>query len=191
MSKNNQTTLAPSNIVRFKRVHKDAVLPRYATPGSAAFDLFPTDSGHIAPGGVMAFPTGLVPEIPSGYCMKIYSRSGQGFNHHVSLVNSVGIIDSDYRAEILVGLRNDHRHKAYEVQPGVAIAQAVIEPITQWEFEEVDAVSETERGEGGFGSTDATEHLLSSPANAEHLQSSIDQLQRGLVTAESLKDQQA
>jgi dUTP pyrophosphatase len=167
MGKSNQTTLTPANVVRFKRVHWDAVLPRYATPGSAAFDLFPTEGGHIAPGGTLIVGTGLIPEIPAGYCMKIYSRSGQGFKHHVSLVNSVGIIDSDYRAEILVGLRNDHRHEVYEVKPDVAVAQAVIEPITQWSFEEIAAVSETERGEGGFGSTDVhfTAHNTLNPSD--------------------------
>lgn len=156
----------------FVRVHPDAQLPTYATGGSACFDLHAVDIGGftvaehevlqraykycdelvIGPGESATIRTGLKVEVPPGWRMDIYSRSGHGFNRGVRLGNCVGKIDSDYRGEILVNLRNDGT-QPFRVRPGDRIAQAELNPVYRVSFKEVGELSETARGEGGFGST--------------------------------------
>lgn len=140
--------------LKIKRLHSDAVLPKYATPGSACFDLTASGDGQPHPRDFNAwvFPTGLSVEVPEGHVMLIFSRSGQGFNEGVRLSNCVGVIDSDYRGEIRVSLRADGEQPTRNYK-GSRIAQAMIVPIPAVEIVEVEDLSITERGAGGFGST--------------------------------------
>ena len=140
--------------VKVKKLYPDAQLPTYATDGSAAFDIYAympgQDQVHVF--GCDTFETGLSFEIPEGHVMLIYSRSGHGFNHNVRLANSVGVIDSDYRAGVKVKMVADGYSQLF-VSHGDRIAQGIIMPYPKVEFEEVDELSETQRGTGGFGST--------------------------------------
>lgn len=136
-----------------KKLDKSAILPKYATSGAACFDLHALESQEIDQlGGVRQCKTGLAFEIPAGYVMLVYSRSGHGFKNRVSLVNSVGVIDSDYRGEVIIGLRNDSAIR-FNINAGDRIAQAMIIPVPLVHISEVSDLSETDRGAGGFGST--------------------------------------
>lgn len=138
--------------LKVKRLHKDAQLPVYATAGAACFDIHADDSCIVLPGDRSAVSTGLAFEVPAGYVMLVYSRSGHGFNKGVRLVNSVGVIDSDYRGELLIGLHNDS-DAMFKVYKGDRIAQAMLMPVPSVAITEVDELSTTERGAGGIGST--------------------------------------
>lgn len=148
--------------VKIKKLHPDAVVPTYATEGSACFDLYACAPGAIPRtiGGkglvvtAVTFDTGLSFEIPDGHAMLVFSRSGHGFKNGVRLANCVGVIDSDYRGEVAIRLHADTSEEL-AVGHGDRIAQAMILPISQVSFDVVDELSETERGTGGFGSTGA------------------------------------
>lgn len=135
--------------LKVKRLVPEAKLPVYATPGSACFDLAATYDASF--NKTMNFLTGLAFEVPAGHVMLIFSRSGHGFNNNVRLANCTGVIDSDYRGEVAVKLTSDGH--PFSVSKGDRIAQAMILPIEQVQFEEVSELSESERGFGGFGST--------------------------------------
>lgn len=137
--------------INVKKLHKDAQLPVYATGGAGAFDLFSTNYGLVPRNGRYVFNTGLAFEIPQGYVMLLFSRSGHGFNHGVRLANCVGVIDSDYRGEVKVKLKSDEELKV--VVKGERIAQALVLPVEQVFFEEAEDLSDTDRGDKGFGST--------------------------------------
>ena len=137
--------------LKVKRLHKDAILPRYQTTGAACFDLHAIEGGICNPTGV--FSTGLAFEFPAGYVLLVYSRSGHGFNHDVRLVNSTGVIDSDYRGCVQVKLRSDSGCP-FPVNAGDRIAQVMLVQIPAVQMVECDDLSETARGCGGFGSTD-------------------------------------
>jgi dUTP pyrophosphatase len=143
-------------LLKIKKTHPDAIIPKYATAGAACFDLHAIEADWFTPHPTdkhaAIFRTGLAVEVPAGWVMKIYSRSGHGFNQGMRLSNCVGIIDSDYRGEIRVSLRADGEACA-KVRDGDRIAQAMLEPAPQCMFVEVDELSETQRGAGGFGST--------------------------------------
>jgi len=160
--------------LKIKKLHPNAVVPQYATPGAACFDLhaLPGDylSRAIGPGDKSTFRTGLSFEVPKGHVMLVFSRSGHGFKNDIRLANCVGVIDSDYRGEVMVKLTCDDENpllmpndlaataadKSYLViNAGDRIAQAMLVPIPQVELVEVDELSDTERGAGGFGSTGA------------------------------------
>ncbi len=157
--------------ISVKRMHPDAIIPQFATAGAACFDLHVIKTHRalthaLHPGDAITFRTGLAFEVPPGHVMMIFSRSGHGFKNDVRLSNCVGIIDADYRGEVMVKLRND-KHigfgsiagdklcelTAMEVRPGDRIAQAMILPLPMVELVEVDDLSKTDRGTGGFGST--------------------------------------
>lgn len=144
--------------LQFKQLHPAAKLPEYATDGSGCFDLAAVDTPAapyptaVAPGQPINFRTGLAVEIPEGHVMLIFSRSGHGFNKDVRLANCVGVIDADYRGEIRVKLTADAAH-GFGVMPGDRIAQALVLPVPRCSFAWAADLSETERGEGGFGST--------------------------------------
>lgn len=139
--------------VKIKKLHEAAVIPQYATSGAACFDLHAIKGGEVfALGGTLACRTGLAFEVPAGHAMLIYSRSGHGFRNSVRLVNSVGVIDSDYRGEVAVKLCNDSPLD-FSVEPGDRIAQALIVKVPAVELIEADSLEETERGAAGFGST--------------------------------------
>jgi dUTP pyrophosphatase len=139
--------------LKIKPVHPRAVIPAFATEGAACFDLVNIDSGQMIPAGSSAiFRTGLSFEMPDGYVMMIYSRSGMGFKNGIVLVNGTGVIDSDYRGEVQVGLRNNGP-VAVQINTGDRIAQAMIVSLPLVEIDVVATLNESERGTGGFGST--------------------------------------
>lgn len=138
--------------IKIKKLSKEAVTPSYATDGSGAFDLTCTNSSVVLPHGF--FHTGLAFEIPKGSVMLLFSRSGHGFAKDIRLANCVGVIDSDYRGEVKIKLANDGVH-FQKFNAGERIAQAIVIPVPQVEFEVTEELEETERGEGGFGSTGA------------------------------------
>lgn len=145
--------------LKFKKLDPAAQLPKLATPGAACFDLAAIDEGRPHPRDPHAaiFRTGLAFEVPPGWVMLIFSRSGQGFKDAIRLSNCTGIIDSDYRGEVQVALRydGDQELRCPKVRVGDRIAQAMVIPVPQLAMEEVEELSETERGAGGFGSTGA------------------------------------
>ena len=127
-------------------------LPAYATQGSAGVDLRASEPCVIPPGGRALVPTGLRIALPEGYEAQVRPRSGLALKHGVTLLNSPGTIDSDYRGEIGVILINLGQ-EPFSIQPGDRIAQMVFAPVTRGVWDEVDTLDETERGAGGFGST--------------------------------------
>lgn len=137
--------------IRIQKTHKDAVIPKYQTKGSAGFDLHSIEDITLLEGQTSLISTGLTVEIPEGYEMQIRSRSGLALKHGIFVLNGPGTIDSDYRGQIGIILTN--AGKNFSIKKGDRIAQGVVNKITQAEFEEVIEVSETERGKDGFGST--------------------------------------
>ena len=131
-----------------------AQLPRYATDGSGCFDI-PCHRWVEAGHGWAVFGTGLAFEIPEGYTMLVFSRSGHGFKRDLRLANCVGVIDSDYRGELMVKLRSDGEADQSSLPFGLGdfIAQAMLVATPRVRMVEVQDISKTERGEGGFGST--------------------------------------
>lgn len=141
-------------ILNIKRLKDTAVLPERKTEGSAGYDLCACIAGEftIEPGELVMLPTGLAAEIPQGCAGMIFTRSGLGVKHGVAVSNGVGVIDSDYRGEIHVGLRNSSK-VPYTIKPGERIAQLIVMPVCLPEIREVQELSQTQRGTGGFGST--------------------------------------
>lgn len=141
--------------LKCKRLCASAVLPAYHSEGAAAFDFHNAFNVPVTihPGDKFVFETGVAVEVPAGYVLKLYSRSGHGFNKSIRLSNCVGIIDSDYRGEIKAALHNDGK-QAVTIEPGERIIQGVLVEIgMQVDLIWIDELSETERGEKGFGST--------------------------------------
>lgn len=139
--------------VRVKKLDPAARLPEYATDGSGCFDLFALNGSELF-GGSGVVDTGLAMEVPEGWVLKIYSRSGHGFNNDVRLANCVGIIDADYRGPVKVKLRSDGS-SFFRVNPGDRVAQGILVEVERVSFVEVNQLSDTARGAGGFGSTGA------------------------------------
>lgn len=140
-------------VILFKKLNDFAIQPKKATDGSAAFDLYSTDRVEIEPGHMKAVSTGIAVELMRGYAMFIYSRSGHALKNFVNLQNCVGVIDSDYRGEIKVMLKNNSISQSFYVDKGDRIAQAVIQQIPDFAFIEVPELADTQRGTNGFGST--------------------------------------
>ena len=137
------------------KIGKEIPAPFYATPGSAAMDLHACiDEAVVIPaGGRKVIPTGIAIALPSAdYVALVLARSGLGIKHGVVPSNCVGVIDSDYRGEIMVGLYNSGESE-YTVQPADRIAQLMVVPVVQAQIQMVDELDETQRGTGGFGST--------------------------------------
>ena len=139
-------------VVKFKKLTDKAVKPTFGTEFSAGADLYSTEKVVIGVGETKLIKTGLAVEIPVGYVGLIYARSGLATKRGLAPANKVGVIDSDYRGEIMVGVINQKR-EAYTIEPGERIAQMVIMPVSMMPVEEVTQLSETDRGDGGFGST--------------------------------------
>lgn len=140
--------------VRIKKLHPDAVIPTYGTPFAAGADLYACmdSSVTIEPGQTQFIHTGLAVEIPVGFAGLVYARSGLACKKGIAPANKVGVIDADYRGEIMVALHN-HSSEAVTIESCERIAQLVITPFITAQFEETDELGDTERGEGGFGST--------------------------------------
>jgi dUTP pyrophosphatase len=130
-------------------------LPQYATPGSSGVDLRAniSEPRKIQPHGYAMIPTGIYIELPIGYEAQIRSRSGLAFNHGITVLNSPGTIDSDYRGEIKIILMN-HSGSEFIVEPGQKIAQMIVAKFEKIRWYGVSNLSDTERSDGGFGSTD-------------------------------------
>ena len=142
--------------VKIKKISPNAVLPTYGTENAAGADLSACLFAPITidPGQTFVVKTGLTMEIPEGYVGLIYARSGLATKRGLAPSNKVGVIDSDYRGEIMVALYNQSE-LPQKIEPGERIAQLVIAPYLQGVFNEVDELSDTTRGAGGFGSTGA------------------------------------
>lgn len=160
--------------LKVKKLTPDAILPTRGSSQAAGWDLY-SNEGYVLEGGeTHLFHTGIAIEIPSGYFGAIYARSGLAIKEGLRPANCVGIIDSDYRGEICVGLHSDaqeieisrgynifteesyytaHSDSLKQIEKGQRIAQLVIQKYENIELVEVDELDETERGEGGFGST--------------------------------------
>ena len=137
------------------KIGKDIPCPFYATAGAAAMDLCACVDApvEVAPRALVSIPTGIAIALPSAeYVALVFARSGLGIKHGIALSNGVGVIDSDYRGEIGVGLVNLGR-EPYTVQPGDRIAQLMVVPVVQAEPMPCETLDPTERGAGGFGST--------------------------------------
>lgn len=132
----------------------DLPLPAYATPDSAGMDLMAAvnESISLAPGERMMIPTGIAIALPSGFEAQIRPRSGLALKNGLTLLNSPGTIDSDYRGEIGVILVN-HSQETFMVEHGMRIAQMVVAPVLQISWNAVFSLNDSERGAGGFGST--------------------------------------
>ena len=140
--------------VNLKKLNEGAIVPSYGTDYAAGADLYACidEITEFEPGETRLIPTGLAMEIPIGYAGLIYARSGLASKRGLAPANKVGVIDSDYRGEIMVALHN-HSTEPQTIEPNERIAQLVITPYIQAAFNEVDELSDTVRGEGGFGST--------------------------------------
>lgn len=142
------------SLVKIKKLHPDAILPTYGSETAAGADLYALleETLEIPAHTTVKIHTGLSMEIPVGYAGFIYARSSMGTKQGLAPANKVGVIDSDYRGEVMVCLHN-HSNTTQSVEPKQRIAQIVIAPYLHVTFEETDSLSNTERGTGGFGST--------------------------------------
>ena len=141
--------------LKIKKVRDDAKIPYRATDGSAGMDLYACieEAAVILPHEIKVIPTGIAIELESAdYVAYIFARSGLAIKNGIAPANCVGVIDSDYRGEVCVGLLNQ-TDKAFTVNPEERIAQMVISPVILPEIEVADELSDTQRGAGGFGST--------------------------------------
>jgi dUTP pyrophosphatase len=144
-------------ITRMIGASQDLPLPTYATAGSAGMDLFAAVETEVTiqPLETVLVPTGYSIELPEGYEAQVRPRSGLAIKSQIGILNSPGTIDSDYRGEIRVILTNFGRHP-YTVKRGDRIAQLIVQRYARVQWEEVGKLSETRRGEGGFGHTGVT-----------------------------------
>lgn len=143
------------SLLKIKKLRENTIVPKRATGGSAGMDLYACIDEKITvmPHECVKFPTGIAIALPSAeYGAFIFARSGLSVNHGLAPANCVGVVDSDYRGEIMVGLVNQF-NEPYTVEVGERIAQMVIMPVSIMETEECDNLDDTERGNGGFGST--------------------------------------
>ena len=141
--------------IKIKKLRENAKIPKRATTGSAGMDLHACIDEPItlAPGQLAIVPTGIAIALPDNTCAAfLYARSGLGVKHGICLSNGVGVIDSDYRGEICAGLCNVS-DKPYTIEPDERVCQMVIAPVLTPDVIEVDELDDTDRGEGGFGST--------------------------------------
>lgn len=180
---NNMSCITP--VTKVKKVHPNAHLPIYASVGAAAADVtcvawkavdgsWQTSAVIINPGKSIVLDTGLQFAVPPRHELKVHSRSGHGFKHGIRLANCTGIIDSDYRGNLMVKLHNDS-DTAFRIEMGERVVQVQVCKAPQNGFIEVDELDETERGEGGFGSTGtktiggAYDHTLRSVGDGVHV----------------------
>lgn len=140
--------------VAVKKLREGAILPTFGSAQAAGADLYACleQDVTIAPGETAFIPTGLAMELPRGYAGLIYARSGLACKRGLAPANKVGVVDSDYRGEFIVALHN-HGSQPQTIAHGERIAQLVVTPVLIPEYIEVETLSETDRGAGGFGST--------------------------------------
>ena len=140
--------------MKFKKLRPDAKVPVYGSKDAAGADLYACSAEEITiqAGETVLIPTGIAVAIPQGYVGLIFARSGLGIKRGIAPANKVGVIDADYRGEIMVGLHN-HSGVDQIIAPYERIAQMAIVPFLQVSYEEAEDLNETDRGAGGFGST--------------------------------------
>lgn len=139
-------------LIKLKRCHPEAIVPTYATKNSAGADLYAILDTLVLPGYILQIRTGWQVEIPSGFCLKILPRSGVSLSHGNYIANAPGLIDPDYRGEILVLVKAPSNHSII-IQRGDRIAQCVLEAVEHMAFQEVQELAPSGRGARGFGST--------------------------------------
>lgn len=139
--------------IPIKRIDADLPLPENAYAGDAAVDLRSTIACTLKPFERQLVPTGIAIELPDGYAALVVPRSGLAIKNGITIVNAPGLIDANYRGEIKAILMNSDPSEEFRIERGDRIAQLMIVPIAQPRFEAVDSLSDTERGEGGFGSS--------------------------------------
>lgn len=135
------------------KLKDEAVLPSRAHAGDAGLDLYACEAAHIGPGERWSVGTGIAVEVPEGHAGLVLPRSGLAREHGIALVNAPGLIDSGYRGEVRVLLLNTDPAETFKVAPGERVAQLVISPIALPEPVEAEALGESVRGDGGFGSS--------------------------------------
>ena len=142
------------SVIRVKKLNEKAILPTYGSAEAAGADLYPCLDAPVTdqPGETAWIPTGIALEVPKGCAGLVYARSGLGVKRGLAPANKVGVIDSDYRGQIHVVLLN-HGKTEQTIQHGERIAQFLITPVLTPAYEEAEALSDTDRGAGGFGST--------------------------------------
>ena len=138
--------------VLFKKLTDKAIKPTYGTQFSAGADLYSVEEKTIACGQTVLVKTGIAVQIPEGYVGLVYARSGLATKRGLAPANKVGVIDSDYRGEVMVALYNQSGIEQ-KIEEGERIAQMVIAPYLACEYQEADDLEDTQRGTGGFGST--------------------------------------
>jgi len=138
--------------IKIKRLNPEAVMPHYVHKGDAGMDVYSTEDVSLAQGEIKLVSTGLSFEIPEQYEIQVRPKSGLALNHGITLTNSPGTLDSCYRGELGVIMQNEGKAD-YQIKKGEKIAQIVVARYEQAEIKEVEELSETSRGEGGFGST--------------------------------------
>lgn len=140
--------------VNIKKLNENATVPTYGSQFSAGADLYACNEEPIVikPHQTVLVNTGIALEIPEGYAGLIYARSGIASKRGLAPANKVGVVDSDYRGEVMVALHN-HSSIVQEIEPNERIAQVVVTPFLKVDFCETDELTDTARGEGGFGST--------------------------------------
>ncbi len=140
--------------IAVKKLDERAILPTYGSPYAAGADLYALTDGEVTvqPGETKLVRTGLAMEIPEGYAGLIYARSGLASKRGLAPANKVGVVDADYRGEVMVALHN-HSLQPQTIDNGERIAQLVVAPFLKAEFDEAEELSDTARGTGGFGST--------------------------------------
>ena len=139
-------------IVKVKRLVPAAKLPKYEHPGDSGADLVAVAEHTLKPIQWLAIPTGISAEVPMGFELQVRPRSGLALKHGVTVLNTPGTVDAGYRGEIKVILLNLGA-EPFQVTPGMKIAQLVVAPVVRGVFQEVDELSLSQRGSGGFGST--------------------------------------
>jgi dUTP pyrophosphatase len=139
--------------LRVQRLAATAKLPTRATAGDAGLDLYASEPARLGAGERASVGIGIAIEVPEGHAGLVLPRSGWAAKHGISLVNAPGLIDAGYRGEVRVLLLNTDREEAFEISEGDRIAQLLVVPFAPLQPVEADALAESERGEGGFGST--------------------------------------
>jgi dUTP pyrophosphatase len=139
-------------ILKVQKLDPAAIAPHYAHPGDAGLDLFSNEHVELQPGDSRLVKTGVSIELPPGTEGQVRPRSGLAAKHQVTVLNAPGTIDEGYRGEVCVILIN-HGRAAFVVEKGMKIAQMLVKPVIRVDVQEVEALSATRRGAGGFGST--------------------------------------
>jgi len=139
--------------VKIKKLHQNAVIPTFAYTGDACMDLYAVESVFFKPGDIRFIRSGLAFGIPDGYYIEVRPRSGLSKNSQLIILNSPATIDFGYRGEVVVFMKSLNSDRSVVIKEGDRFAQILLKKKIEFEFEEVDELSETERGSGGFGSS--------------------------------------